>query len=1141
MKKNYLFVCLVLLGIQLQAQVDGSANTYLNNYVQPSPNAATLGRYADFPISYYTGIPEINVPLYDLKDGAAKVPISLSYHASGIRVAELPTWVGLGWALNAGGMILRTVRGAPDEGTVKSYTTYALGPRSYYRDSGLRRLPLLPYPVGGDMTSLPNQLVMQMFTLPAAAAGALDCESDLYSFNFNGYTGKFIFDENQTPRLLTDADLKIAVVYNPAGFGSFTYWVITTPDGAKYYFGENNTNEITNPYAYLSGSDPDAIAPTGWFLTRIVYPNTKDTVYFKYTAENYLYYDLGPESKLYNFTQPSTPGVPSVCLNSPTQNPVRTTINSFRLTNIQSKNYNIVFVGDTSRSDIPRPYTYKQLDSIKINNTAGQCLQQYAFHYTYWQASYSTNCNYCNVFNPSWQIDSSDSRRLKLLSVKEVSGDGTITKPPYSFLYQDSFQLPRRLSYDQDHWGYSNFSQGNYNPFFTPAVTLPGVTNCSLLADRGPRWPQMQSATLLSIRDPLGVTTKFQFEANSAFYYNIVGGLRIRQIQATDSVTGMQTVRSYTYKGGVLFKAPNYLTNLQNEYYIVPTAYTETPGYQGYSYTNAILGMLKQSQSLVPMQDAQGNHIGYTSVTEIFGVRGQGGSKTYTYQMNLNPHGDSRLSINNFASMQYVNTIFNGNAYILIGNQQFNNILPQNLQYYNGYAASLYYPIAPDQDDEVRGKLSNEFTYDSLGLLLRTVYNVYSTNYHEYLWTRGLKVYSIPGSQNQNNNAVLGSTVGAVNAITFYKLHTGISHLINSKETDYKDGKVMTTIHSYGYEDTLHTQQTSDSSVTSQGDSIIKKTYYSFDYANSATSDNVFGKMKIRNLLLPVSTRLWKNNQLIKGTVTKFQDFASSSADTFVNPAKIYSLETSSPLTPSQAAEGIAFTSLWPSLLPNAYFIEKADFNFNGTTSRIIEQRLTNDKNQALIWDNVNMLPLAQVENAYFADVAYCSFETVETGNWTFNAASVVSDATAPTGAHAYSLSGSLSKSALNTAQSYILSYWLKSGASLSVSGATQSNSVTGRTLNGYTYHEVRLTLATSISITGSGNVDELRLYPSTGQMTSYTYDPSLRLIAECSPNSTISYYDYDSINRLVDIRDQFGNVVKAFEYNYGRLSRPSL
>src|SRR2546423_9520053 len=80
-----------------------------------SPTAASLGKYADIPIHYHTGIPEISIPIYTVKSGVLELPISLSYHAGGLKVLEPSSWVGAGWALNAGGVIARTVMGAPDE------------------------------------------------------------------------------------------------------------------------------------------------------------------------------------------------------------------------------------------------------------------------------------------------------------------------------------------------------------------------------------------------------------------------------------------------------------------------------------------------------------------------------------------------------------------------------------------------------------------------------------------------------------------------------------------------------------------------------------------------------------------------------------------------------------------------------------------------------------------------------------------------------------------------------------------------------------------------------------------------------------------------------------------------------------------
>ena len=86
------------------------------NPVYPSPTASSLGKYADIPVSYHTGVPNISVPLYTINEGDLSLPISLSYHAAGIRVDEISSPIGLGWSLNAGGMISRTINGGPDEG-----------------------------------------------------------------------------------------------------------------------------------------------------------------------------------------------------------------------------------------------------------------------------------------------------------------------------------------------------------------------------------------------------------------------------------------------------------------------------------------------------------------------------------------------------------------------------------------------------------------------------------------------------------------------------------------------------------------------------------------------------------------------------------------------------------------------------------------------------------------------------------------------------------------------------------------------------------------------------------------------------------------------------------------------------------------
>src|SRR6185503_15830491 len=83
----------------------------------PSPTAASLGKYGDVPVSLYTGVPDISIPIFTAKGHTLELPITLRYHASGIRVEEIGGWAGIGWSLDAGGAITRTVRGLADEST----------------------------------------------------------------------------------------------------------------------------------------------------------------------------------------------------------------------------------------------------------------------------------------------------------------------------------------------------------------------------------------------------------------------------------------------------------------------------------------------------------------------------------------------------------------------------------------------------------------------------------------------------------------------------------------------------------------------------------------------------------------------------------------------------------------------------------------------------------------------------------------------------------------------------------------------------------------------------------------------------------------------------------------------------------------
>src|ERR1043166_4471722 len=95
----------VLLSLQVQGQFVRSSQPV--SFVPKAPNSAMIERFGNYTVSHYSGLPEISIPLYTIKTASFEIPISIEYHASGIKVMEYPSWVGAGWVLNAGGSIQR--------------------------------------------------------------------------------------------------------------------------------------------------------------------------------------------------------------------------------------------------------------------------------------------------------------------------------------------------------------------------------------------------------------------------------------------------------------------------------------------------------------------------------------------------------------------------------------------------------------------------------------------------------------------------------------------------------------------------------------------------------------------------------------------------------------------------------------------------------------------------------------------------------------------------------------------------------------------------------------------------------------------------------------------------------------------------
>ncbi len=169
---SLLFVTVLVNGQFVKGTTD---NGILPKLIPSSPEANSLGKYGDWPMSYFSGNPNISIPLYTISTTNFELPITLSYHSGGVKIDEVGSWVGTNWSLSAGGVINRTVVGMPDE---------------VYQGFLSRNLRNEVLKTSYDLNT-PSDFAFMM----DVSRNAIDVEPDLFYFNFAGLSGKFYFDK----------------------------------------------------------------------------------------------------------------------------------------------------------------------------------------------------------------------------------------------------------------------------------------------------------------------------------------------------------------------------------------------------------------------------------------------------------------------------------------------------------------------------------------------------------------------------------------------------------------------------------------------------------------------------------------------------------------------------------------------------------------------------------------------------------------------------------------------------------------------------------------------------------------------------------------------------------------------------------
>ncbi|PRD44980.1 hypothetical protein [Sphingobacterium haloxyli] len=450
------------------------------------PVSSELFRYASYPVSNFTGVPDIQVPLYELNFSDFDLPISLSYHGSGHKVDDIASWVGLGWSLQAGGVITRIVNGAPDEEL----------------SAGIFRNPIK---TSADVAQLSDEQAQIYFE--DVLRRKIDTEPDAFYYNFLGMSGKFFLDPEDGVQTQPKSDFLIE--FNNGLFK------ITDDYGRQFFFHEVGTTRTSGDFP-----PPYYAASTSWHLTKIISADKKDTIEFSYIKEmaeaiktvDYSM-EVGRLAQIIQDIAPTGNREDAGIANVPTYSVYYAEMwNSF-LSRITFSGGYIEFLSTRDRSD----HGMRRLHTINVAK-GGEVIKHIDFETGYFFSDQGYNLH----------SSPKDRYRLKLSKVN-IYGTSFADGPQrYSFEYDEQYKLPPRLNCGVDWWGYSNGKihnetlvplpeNGQSYEYTDPehrlkAVTVPGILR--QLADRNPNVNHMKAYQLKRIVYPTGGYADFEFEPN---------------------------------------------------------------------------------------------------------------------------------------------------------------------------------------------------------------------------------------------------------------------------------------------------------------------------------------------------------------------------------------------------------------------------------------------------------------------------------------------------------------------------------------------------------------------------------------------------------------------------------------------------
>ena len=1024
MKIRQLFILFFMAMQCAIAQSPEDANLDVTQTVIPaSPTVAALEQYAAIPVSKNTGVPNISIPLGTISGKSISAPISLSYHASGIKVSDYGSWVGLGWSLQGGGVISRSVNGLADEAMNGYWNTNT------------------PIPLAADLEEEPNLTSALKVYYERVIDGLEDTEPDVFTLTYPEGSATFMINKAGEAVFFPYQNIKVQL--SKTSNNNISSFEITAPSGNRYIFAEKERTVVLpdagNPRNYTSG----------WMLTEIIAPNNLERIRLTYADESYT---MG-ETKTYTDYY-KTSILQSDCLTpSPSVSTSTVGISGKRLSSIENllTGHKAVFVANTtSRSDLVGMHQLSKIQFYQKTHLTKE-----------WELNYQT---FGGI-----------GGRPKLKSVLEKGKNGA-AKPPYTFDY-NSQTLPAVNDLGIDHWGYytgrseSTALPQTFIPFQSYILSLAGANRS---ADDTPDAMYMKMGILTKISYPLGGFTSFEYEPHD-YGVNQQGipvnneyiedksvdlsceGCGTNDVSFTPTYTGYARINyhfscsncsngslplsspSFDIKEGnaiIYGRTPNNTYPSQGEEWILVEA--------GKTYT-----LVVESIGSPTVTAKVAAEIHYQDLAQP--VAGSNNSK-------IERAGGLRIKkITRHDGLSVQNDIIQNFTYRMADeNDRSSGILIEKPAYYHAYSAvNQTNTIAVGSNNVpgfylyavcafIRRSANQTIRSTSSGgghLYYKEVVEEIGDGSQGYTRTR-YKDYPFSGTSNYHpfpqrkpDGYKLGlvaeeETYSSTNKLLYKESYVYAESVLKNSITDFKVGNLVNSAHpsvydrygynrrefesrpfyltqktitsydengqypqvqtiSYTYDDD-HLNATVVSTQNSDGVTYITKTKYPTEYA-SGTAD--VGSIAIQKLKeqhrhnLPIETTQWRLEQggtpmLLQG---KIQTYETLSSDLVV-PQSVYMTELTSPLSlGSYTISSVNSTTGFE--LDNSYQL-RGKLTGHDAYGNVLGFQKTKDKINSLIWGYDAMLPTLRASNAHHSEIGYTSFEGGDEVLWNISNAS---------------------------------------------------------------------------------------------------------------------------------------------------------